>query len=325
MLLYKKDLSEALSLIGRPVFVPGVMEEVSRFVPWDGGAYVLPAGNTKLPPKDMLFPSTQRMYTYSMGANPSVTAYDEAEERVIFGMRPCDMRSIERLDRVFLQEPGDTLYAARRAHTTIIALACDAPGKNCFCDSLGGSPNSAPGADVFLTDAGEAYGVQAQSRKGEALLARWRPLLIAGEVKTPEAACMLQLPKMEALPDTLSRMFEDPIFTELSAACLGCGTCTYVCPSCYCFDLGDETRGAEGVKFRCWDSCMFSDYTRMAGGADPRPTKRERLRNRYLHKFCYFHQQHGESLCVGCGRCIDACPAHLDITDLAFRLGGDEA
>ena len=325
MLLLKKDLARALSLLEGPVFVPGMVEDVSRFVRWDGGDFNPPKGNTELPPKDMLFPSTEKMYTYRMGANPSVTEHSPAEPRVIFGIRPCDVKSIERMDRVFLADTADTLYAARRQHSTLVALACDAPGQNCFCDSLGGSPNCAPGADMLLVEAGEAYGISAQSEKGEALLTLWKPLLSEGEATAPKAVCALQLPEMEALPDKLDGMFEDPIFTELSAACLGCGTCTYVCPSCYCFDLGDETRGAEGTKFRCWDSCMFSDYTRMAGGADPRPSKKERLRNRYLHKFCYFHQQHGESLCVGCGRCIDKCPAHLDITDLAFRLGGDEA
>ncbi|MDO4573047.1 MAG: 4Fe-4S dicluster domain-containing protein, partial [Clostridia bacterium] len=239
-------------------------------------------------------------------------------------VRPCDVRSLERLDRVFLSEPADSLYREARENTTIIALGCTEPGKNCFCDAMGGSPNAAPGADLFLTDAGEAYGLRAQSPRGEAVLEAWQALLSEGEAPAGRAACALR-PPAEGLAVKLEARFDDPLFAELSRACLGCGTCSFVCPTCYCFDLGDETQGASGVKFRCWDSCMFSDYTRMAGGADPRPTKKERLRNRYLHKLCYFNQQHGESLCVGCGRCIDQCPAHLDITDLIFRMGGDGA
>ena len=110
-------------------------------------------------------------------------------------------------------------------------------------------------------------------------------------------------------------MFDNPIWEEVTRPCIGCATCTYVCPTCYCFDINSENRGNEGVSFRCWDSCMFTDYTLMAGGHNPRPTKKERLRNRYMHKLSYFVDRHGTSLCVGCGRCILKCPAHLDIAE----------
>ncbi|MEI3338955.1 MAG: 4Fe-4S dicluster domain-containing protein [Eubacterium sp.] len=109
-------------------------------------------------------------------------------------------------------------------------------------------------------------------------------------------------------------MFDHPIWDEVTRACIGCATCTYVCPTCYCFDIDSDNHGAEGTKYRCWDSCMFSDYRRMAGGHNPRPTKKERVRNRYMHKLSFFHERYGQLLCVGCGRCVEKCPAHMDIT-----------
>ena len=122
------------------------------------------------------------------------------------------------------------------------------------------------------------------------------------------------------LSTKLKGMFEHPIWDEVSKPCMGCGTCTYVCPTCYCFDIGSDNHGAEGTKFRCWDSCMFSDYARMAGGHDPRPSKKERVRNRYMHKLSYFNERYGTTLCVGCGRCVSKCPSGMDITDFINKV-----
>ncbi|MBR3004774.1 MAG: 4Fe-4S dicluster domain-containing protein, partial [Lachnospiraceae bacterium] len=130
--------------------------------------------------------------------------------------------------------------------------------------------------------------------------------------------------KAEDLDKKLAKMFEHPIWDKVTKGCIGCGTCTFVCPTCYCFDIDSENYGAEGCKYRCWDSCMFSDYTRLAGGANPRPTKKERLRNRYMHKLSYFNERYGETLCVGCGRCVEKCPAHLDISEFIEKASAAE-
>jgi ferredoxin len=221
-----------------------------------------------------------------------------------------------RLDQVFFEkEFRDDFYAKKRENTTLVALACQKPNETCFCDSMGADPNTAPAADILLIDAGDHYGVVAQTEKGKAITELWQKLLRKGDVKPGKAACSLKTKMSEDLYKKLAGMFEHPIWEGNAKACIGCGTCTYVCPTCYCFDIKSESHGNEGVNFRCWDSCMFSDYTRMAGGHNPRPTKKERLRNRYLHKLSYFKERHGSTLCVGCGRCVEKCPAHLDITE----------
>ena len=140
-----------------------------------------------------------------------------------------------------------------------------------------------------------------------------------------DVSCSLKIEKDPELDKKLSKMFEHPIWDKITKGCIGCGTCTFVCPTCYCFDIDNENYGAEGCKYRCWDSCMFSDYTRMAGGANPRPTKKERLRNRYMHKLSYFNERYGETLCVGCGRCIENCPAHLDISEFIEKASKVDA
>ena len=319
MLLKKSDLISALAALsnGANVYVPGESGDISKFMIWDGKTDVQFSGvNTVLPPKDILFPQTEKMYAYRTGAETQVKELADDKKQIIFGIRPCDMESIMRLDQVFFEKNfRDEFYARKRSNATFIALACAEPCDTCFCDSMGINPNAAPGADVLLTDAGDSYGFTAQTDKGKDIAELWKGFLKKGDQKPGNTACTLKTKMSDGLPSKLSGMFENPVWEEVTKACIGCGTCTYVCPTCYCFDIKSENQGNEGVSFRCWDSCMFTDYTLMAGGHNPRPTKKERLRNRYMHKLSYFNDRHGTSLCVGCGRCVAKCPSHLDITE----------
>ena len=112
----------------------------------------------------------------------------------------------------------------------------------------------------------------------------------------------------------LSRLFEDKDFWEKTAeACIGCGICTFVCPTCYCFDISDETLFNEGMRKRFWDACMFTDFTLEASGHNPRPKIFQRYRQKVCHKYAYHVGKYGCISCVGCGRCTRACPVNIDI------------
>jgi ferredoxin len=110
--------------------------------------------------------------------------------------------------------------------------------------------------------------------------------------------------------------FDDGRWEELTVRCLGCGSCTYLCPTCHCFDIADEARLYKGRRIRTWDSCQFPLFTKHASGHNPRRNKKERLRQRFMHKFSYAVENTGTALCVGCGRCIAGCPVNLDIRDV---------
>ena len=325
MLLDKKRMKEALAILSRDakVLVPMEVDGVAKFTPWDGQKLPsLDMINTTLPPKDALFPQTEKMYNFTTGPNAQIAEVQGTEKQVLFGVRSCDARSIDCMDKAFLTGTfGDSFYSKKRENLTIIAVGCVKTGPFCFCDSMGLDPSSAPNADVQLADLGDAYAVTAQTERGTAVLDQWKSLLTEGEGDAPKPKCVLQVSVPEDFPKKLMGMFEHPIWDEVSKPCLGCGTCTYVCPTCYCFDINAEKHGHEGTEFRCWDSCMFSDYARMAGGHNPRPSKKERVRNRYLHKLAYFHEQHGQLLCVGCGRCVQKCPSNMDITRFIDMAG----
>ena len=329
MILNKKNLMPLLeSLAGdREVFVPAQVDGVAKFALFGEG--VEPAFdlvNTTMPPKDLLFPQTQKMYHFDVDGNGNyrIHEYDESREQVVFGIRPCDMRSIVCLDEVFLTKGFvDEFYANAREKLTCVCIGCAAAAETCFCESMGVDPQLAPNADVMLQDCGDVYNVMAQTPKGEAEVARWSGFVEEGEAEP--VACELTLAvNMEGVVDKLEGMYDHPIWENLSIKCLNCGTCTYVCPTCHCFDISQDMRRKDGIRFRCWDSCMFSEYTMMAGGHNPRPEKLERVRNRFMHKLNFFERRYGMSLCVGCGRCVEKCPVALDITRLIDEVGALE-
>lgn len=335
MFLNKKDLKEVLTILSENaiVFAPIVEtiedEKEKKYMPFYEDAEVeLLGNNTVKPPKDVLFPNVEKMYKYKTGKGAYISEISpEDTKKILFGIRPCDMRSIDSMDKVFLtKEYVDSYYAKRRKNVTIVAMGCSETSRTCFCDSMGLDPNDAPTADVMmnLSEDKEGFVMKAYSSKGQDLLNEIDGVLSKEEKKTEQIKCQLKIEKDEKLDEKLSKMFDHPIWDKVTKGCMGCGVCTFVCPTCYCFDIDNENYGAEGCKYRCWDSCMFSDYTRMAGGADPRPSKKERLRNRYMHKLSYFNERYGETLCTGCGRCVVNCPAHLDISEFIEMASKEE-
>ena len=328
MLLKKSDITKALEIlaVSASVFVPGVVADVKRFKLWDGEEVTLGGDNTVLPPKDILFPCTEKMYNYKLGKSIEIKEVVDNTQQVIFGIRPCDARSIYLMDKVFFEKGFvDSFYKRKRENTLLFAYGCDTVCRTCFCDSMGLEPKDAPNADVMMHDAGDALAMEAYTEAGKAVLEKIGSLLVADDAalasaKANKTECELKVNATADLPEKLGKMFEHPIWDEVTRACMGCATCTYVCPTCYCFDIDSDNHGAEGTKYRCWDSCMFSDYSRMAGGHNPRPTKKERVRNRYMHKLSFFHDRYGEMLCVGCGRCVEKCPAHMDITTFIDKV-----
>jgi ferredoxin len=326
MILNKQNVAALLDHLGtkRDVFVPAVVDGVAKFARYGEGVEPdFGLVNTTMPPKDLLFPQTQKMYHFDVDANGSyrIHEYDESREQVVFGIRPCDMRSIVCMDEVFLTKGFvDEFYANAREKLTTVCIGCAQAAETCFCDSMGVDPQMAPNADVMLQDCGEAYKVIAQTPKGEAAVAAWSAFTTEGDAEP--VACELTLKvSMDGVVDKLEGMYDSPIWNNLSIKCLNCGTCTYVCPTCHCFDISQDMRRKDGVRFRCWDSCMFSEYTLIAGNHNPRPEKKERVRNRFMHKLNYFEERYGKTLCVGCGRCVEKCPVALDITRLIDEIG----
>ena len=307
------------------LFVPLQKKEQSGFYSWKSfdqasDQLALDLLNVYLPPKQVLLPQTEKMYSFRQeeGGVAISEVYEESQARVIFGLRACDLQAINCLDQAFLTRGFvDEFYKARRDNTTIVASACYKPGANCFCSSMGVDPLEPAGADAIIRDTGTEYFIwEARTPAGEELSRQLAEFLEEKELPLPQSQAFERQVDMEGVAEKLSQVFSSPLWEELSDACQTCGICTYLCPSCYCFDIQVKNQGEAGYRFRCWDSCMYGEYTMMAGGHNPRASATERFRNRFLHKLEFFSERYGMPLCTGCGRCIIACPAGIDISKI---------
>lgn len=303
------------------VIAPVKTEGIIKFKPWQKEAQLELTENSAIPPKDIFFPQSEDLYAFkklegkTVVETPSLT-----NKQVLFGVRACDATSFAMMDDVFLTKGFvDTYYRDKRDNTVIITISCSQMLPSCFCTSMGISQNG-EGADLNFIDAGNSYAIQAHTSRGEELLTKYAAIFQEGSEVSPAELDQPIKVSTEGLADKLAGMFEHSIWEELYKKCMGCGTCTYVCPTCHCFDISVESSGESGVRFRCWDTCMFSEYTRMAGGHNPRPSRKERFRNRFLHKLQYFPERYGKTACVGCGRCMVKCPVAVDITRIIDRL-----
>lgn len=306
------------------ILVPVADGGASKFAPYTPGMQITLDGRTLLPPKDVFFPQTEKMYKFkSNGLDGTLdSSLEVTKPQVLFGIRPCDAKSIHCLDHVFLSMTFvDEFYKTKRDNTLIVTIGCNGPAEpTCFCTSMEVNPQETECSDVHLYDLGSEFGAISKSDAGAAFLTEYASFFNEAEVKIPAVAEFQLNANVAGVTEKLQKMFDHELWEEVSRKCLSCGACTYICPTCHCFDVSARIAGNEGFRFRCWDSCMFSEYTMMAGGHNPRPSKKERVRNRFLHKLQYFPERYGELLCTGCGRCVSKCPVNLDITNIIKQV-----
>ena len=320
-LILKKDELNTLLTAWRQdyeVYEPQSLQKFTHFLPLLDGAEPAfnKAHNTRVPPKALFLPTSEALLKFTrFGGYEQVPT--ETAPRLIFGIRPCDAHAVTMLDTVFEQERyTDPHWQARREATVTIGLGCHEPCQTGFCTTVGSGPFNHAGLDAILTDLGEFYLVETLTEQGGRLFSQ---LDAASEMQAAQAyelqqAAQAGMPiafETEGLKQKLDQNFVSPYWEEVSRSCLSCGVCTFLCPTCFCFDIVDETQRNERV--RNWDSCMFRTYSLEASGHNPRPSRVERTRQRLSHKFTYWVDQINQIGCTGCGRCVRYCPVGLDI------------
>ena len=337
----KENLSALFQKIAgeQELYLPVNNNGQVNFAAWTEDAVVdLDTLKSVKSPKDAFFPQSENLYTVKK-EDKKLKIEPEAlkdQDFVVFGMKACDVKGVEVLDKVFLVDPVDTFYAARLKHGTIVVMACHEPEETCFCKVFGVDAAD-PVADVatWMID-GELYW-KALTEKGETLTNAVADLLVDADEAKVEAEKEAIRAIIEKLPysdlslegwngDVLLEKFNSPIWEQLYKPCLACGTCTFVCPTCQCYDIKDYDTGSGVQRYRCWDSCMYSDFTMMAHGNN-RNSQMQRFRQRFMHKLVYFPANNdGMYSCVGCGRCVEKCPASLNIVKVikAFKEQGGE-
>lgn len=327
-------------------FVKGLKKDLDVFAPkldndrlvWapleDAGGVSWDFSNTEMSPKDFFFPQTECMMHFNndpadekgmiMEAEPGL-----AKERALLNIRPCDAKAFGVLDMIFCQDEmtNDVYWRDKREKTLLIGLACNDPCPTCFCTTVGCGPHNEAGLDVLLVDLGDKLLAKAVSDKGAKAIGslpdaadadgkQAADLKKAAEDSITEGVATDKIGGNEVLD-----LFNLPMWDRVHESCLNCGTCTFCCPTCHCFDIQDETQGDYGRRVRNWDYCMSWLFTVHSTGHNPRHGSKDRVRQRFMHKFKYIpYKRDGEIGCVGCGRCIQLCPVNIDVREVVNAM-----
>jgi len=333
----KGRLTELLDKLAQDYYLiaPVQANDVSFRRVESGSEVTLNYINSVLSPKNAFFPQTETLFRFFRDDNRGFQIEPGVEadrEQVIFGIRPCDARSLRLMDMVFNGQYQDSYYLNKRKMTTLIGLACFEPDETCFCPTFGIDPASGEDVDILFSDIGDRYLVEAFTEKGATLLGKFakffgEPRGDEEQLRKARKAGLAKMKKLDvsAIADKMAPLYGGDYWDSIGLKCLGCGICTYLCPTCHCFDIGDVNLDEGGERFRCWDSCMFPEFTLMASGENPRPNRKARIQQRFFHKLKYFYDRNGELACVGCGRCIRYCPVNIDISQIIKDVASGKA
>lgn len=341
------DLPDLLAFLAKenkvlvPVARPAVKKTVV-FSEWKPGTEFT-LDKATVPAKEAVLPQCETLIRYEKVRDEDhpdlfklqLDDTPEAAPTVVFACRSCDARGYATLDRPYLHGPfKDPYYEAHRKELTVITLTCNSGCSTCFCHWVGAGPSSPEGSDILMTEVDGGYVLQSVTDKGQAILEKSSLKACTPEKEQEMTAArknawktLGEKPDLALAPDKVLGRFKDTAFWEReSERCLSCGACTYFCPSCYCFNITDEGSGMgkPGRRIRTWDNCMSYLFTREASGYNPRPAKRDRMRQRVTHKFATYPENWGAFSCMGCGRCITNCPAHIDIRSIVLDAMADK-
>ena len=340
-LIKKTELADFVDRLMRKhrVYAPVRRQEMTNFQEISTADQVdLSFANTTLSPKSLLLPQSEVIFEFNLDKTAEQAGILHEIEtdhfpRIIFGIRPCDARAFHLLDLNFnTPSHRDPWWVKRRQITTLVGLGCNTPCPTCFCTSVGSGPFATEGLDLLLIDLQDELVIQVITEKGLGLL---NDLEVEAEasVAKKEVVSALQESALHSIKSVVpteglkqhdaNALFNADFWEEVQFACINCGVCTFVCPTCWCFDIQDEVLKGNGLRLRNWDSCMFTLFTLHGSGHNPRSQKLQRVRQRFMHKLKYFPDKYRESVaCVGCGRCVQQCPVNIDIRQV-FLLMND--
>jgi len=284
---------------------------------------------TCLPVKEFLFPPRELAAAF-----PEPLEAKQIKPFAVFGLKECDLHSIEILDKVFYEgEFQDPFYIARREKMFIISGDCTQAGQSCFCNLFRGKGFADLGFDLNVSKIKDGFIITEGSQKGKRfiddnpdLFADAPDTLLAqrdenrARVKKELEEKNADLKFTSKISEIIQGSQDSDVFDIEAQNCIECQACTRVCPTCHCFYLYDTKKPDYFAKMKMWDSCMRMAYAGVAGGANPRKVLGDRIKHRLLHKFVYFLERYGIDMCVGCGRCVDADAGGMDIREVLKKL-----
>jgi sulfhydrogenase subunit beta (sulfur reductase) len=286
---------------------------------------------TILPPKKYFLPPRETLFRYRPGEGFIPCTEGLSQRIILFGVHACDVYALNILDRVFAGKYQDPYYQARRKNIAIIGIDCS-PDKQCFCRSMRADFVD-HGFDLFFFDTGDYYQALVGTALGDDMVLATGSLFEPVEAENVDDYKRRSYDKRRAfqldveirdLPEIFEMEYQSEIWGELGKKCLSCGSCSMVCPTCYCYDVADDVElgSRAGKRQRLWDSCLFADHALVGSGENFRGPRASRIKFRFYHKQRGFVAEYGRPSCVGCGRCSTACPVNIDVVQVIERLRG---
>jgi sulfhydrogenase subunit beta (sulfur reductase) len=331
--LKKENLNVFLEAVsaGGELWAPVKKGPKHAFAPiQDLGQIELVTTRTILPPKKLMVPPSFTMFT--MRGNEYRETLTHVKRRILFGIHPCDIHGLLTLDKLFMQNFPDPYYIEARKATLILGLSCR-PDEHCLAKWTA-THVAEEGFDLFFNDLGSVFLVFIGSSKGDDIV-RLKPDLFDEKVSDDDIQAYVKWQKERdaayrpgfdfvTMPRLMELKYKDPFWEKAGKACLACGGCSMVCPTCNCYNVADRKIPGEkpGERVRQWDACTLHDYSLVAGGENFREHKRSRLKLYYTHKLEAYMSKFGKPSCVGCGRCVVTCPVGISVKSIADALEG---
>ena len=284
-------------------------------------------------PKEFFFPRCEKLITFK---DDEAVAEPPGKDLVLFGAKPCDLEALKILTAIFTTgQFRDDFFKARLDSSLIIGVSCNAKKPGCFCELRETDMRYSESCDLFLNDTGDDYEILYVSDKGREVFGDLVALdFDAARTEEPSVLAASSEPAGDgsggpspsvtlSLDENDLEMFDKIDWAKYTDICQGCGLCTFICPTCHCFEFKDVEENGSVCRYRNWDSCMFPKFTMHASGHNPRASIKERYRQRVLHKYSYIPKNFGYVSCTGCGRCIRSCPSGMNIKTIVSGIMED--
>lgn len=294
-------------------------------------SFTLDYRKPSLPPKSVFFPHSEVIFQVEKNKFREVVT---AQKAILFGIRSCDMMGLLQCASFMTRDREDIYYRAKKDAAMTVVMACPGPqNETCFCTTTLSGPVVQKGFDLLFYDVGDVFIVETGSQKGKKLLSPdslvdMDDKVAKEKIKVFKQKAFQSIPVVQEVNEAMNRLkngsADEGVWDYFGRKCIVCGGCTFVCPTCTCFNVYDHEKApGKGIRARAWDACLYGGFTREASGHNPRSTQALRLKRRHEHKLLYYNETDVQGSlcgCVGCGRCSDFCPVHIGTLEVVKEI-----
>lgn len=272
---------------------------------------------TEFPAKEIFFKPGEVILRFTKGelTGPEFL-HEQSKKKILLGLRLCDLAAVRKQDIAFTRETKDPYYAKRREDTLLFGyLQKDCGDQYCFCQSI----DLKYSFDLMFYKRQDHFLVEAGSPDGEEIINLFGSFFEETNYELTDEDKRIDN-QLSLSSHEINGIYAEEAWKELADDCLSCGQCNVVCPTCYCFEFTDTIKEDACEKTRDHSQCQLDCFTRVAGDHVFRDEVVDKLKHRIYHQLQYFKEKHGETLCVGCGRCIRHCPTRIDFVSKINEL-----